>query len=112
LTVSIQTGDGGTPDEPDMVDLCSGTLDADAISAVSPGGWYEISMGAGALLSAAQIYFIVVRATDGDASNTVQWRCDESSPTYADGYRCYSSNSGVGWTDDDTIDMMFEEYGT
>jgi hypothetical protein len=52
------------------------------------------------------MYAIVVRFTGGD----LQWRLDGTSPTYAGGTGCYSTNGGGTWTIDTSKDYMFEEY--
>ena len=109
LTVSIQGVDGSG--HPDGGDLCSGTTNANTLPAGYPYEWREITLGAGANLSAGTKYAIVVRALDGDTSNTVEWWYAYLDPTYDDGNCEDSSDGGSTWIADTTSDFMFEEWG-
>ena len=53
----------------------------------------------------------MVRAPTGDISNCVNWRRDESSPTYVGGSGAESVNSGTDWSLVTTDDYMFEDWG-
>ncbi len=89
--------------------LCSGTYAVAGLGA-SPGAFVEITLGVGAALTASTVYRIVTYTASGDGSNYVGWRVDGSSPTYAGGSHCYSSDA-ITWTDYTPVDNMFEEYG-
>lgn len=108
LTVSIRATDAG---KPTGGDLCSGTTNGNLFTTDTAGAWYEITLGAGYLLSAGVKYAIVVRATSGNSANHIHWRRDTTSPAYGGGVAVYSLNSGVGWYLNSTRDYMFEEWG-
>lgn len=107
ITVSIRATDGAG--HPTGEDLCSGTIDGDTLPTTAE--WREITLGAGYNLSADTKYAIVVRAPSGDTSNYIYLLVDTSSPTYAGGVEEYSTDSGLTWTADTTVDCMFEEWG-
>ncbi|MBA7630622.1 hypothetical protein ES703_38146 [subsurface metagenome] len=67
VTVSIRATSGG---HPTGGDLCSGTTDGNTLPLSSPYEWREITLGAGADLSADTMYAIVVRAPDGGLTPT------------------------------------------
>jgi len=92
-------------------DLCSGTIDGNTLTTDTAGAWYEITLGAGYNLAASTSYAIVLRATGGDVDNHIHWRLDSTSPTYTNGWRLYSEDSGSTWTTVGTQDYMFEEWG-
>ena len=108
LTVSIQGVTGGS-DLPDGIDLCSGTIDGNALSSSSPGTFVDIVMDTNPELSASTKYVIVVKA----AGNGVNWRADQSGGTYDGGNAYYSTDSGGVWdARGGDWDAMFEEHGT
>lgn len=110
FTVSIRATSGGLPTGGD---LCSGTIDGDTLGEAA--GWYKITLGAGVILEAATKYAICIRAVSGDTDNRVDIRSDNTSPTYTDGSRCSSSDSGSSWFfpvgGENSDDQMFEEWG-
>jgi len=108
VTVSIRETD--IDGHPTGEDLCSGTTDGDTLPVAYSGEWREVSLGAGAALSADTKYAIVVRALSGDQNNYVRWRYSSSAP-YPRGVHEFSSDAGVTWETDATRDMMFEEWG-
>ena len=108
VTVGIRATSSG---HPTGADLCSGTTDGDVITTVTAGDWYEITLGDGYALSASVQYAIVVRAITGNASNQLFWKMDATSPTYAGGALESSATSGVSWSTNTGIDLMFEEWG-
>jgi len=109
ITVSIRATDGGGL--PTGNDLCSGTTNGDLITDGTDGEWIEITLGAGDELEADETYAIIIRALDGDVSNSILWRVDGSSPSYAGGSDVYSGNGGEDWTAYTGYDYMFEEWG-
>lgn len=109
LTVSIRATDGSG--HPTGGDLCSGTTNGNTLPTALPYEWREITLGAGYNLSAGIKYAIVLRAPDGDLSNYSVWRGDKTNPTYWNGCREHSIDSGSSWTTYDDIDFMFEEWG-
>ena len=109
FTIGIRATDGsGHPTGPD---LCSGSIDGDALTTNSAGEWKEIHFGSGCNLLASTKYAIVARAVDGDGLNCVHWRHDWPSPTYAGGNYEYSDDSGSSWTSNTDVDLMFEDWG-
>jgi hypothetical protein len=108
ITVSIRDTAFSVPTGPD---LCSGTFDGNTLTTEGAGEWKEIIFDTQALLLAATMYAIVIRAIDGDDSNTLRWRDDNSSPTYLPGWYLTSASSGANWNRWVGTDMMFEEWG-
>lgn len=108
ITVSIRATD--VSGLPTGADLCSGTIDGNTLTEDFYGAWYVINFGAGTSLSANTKYAIVLRAVNGDASNKFYYWFDLSTPTYAGGNSNYSSNSGVDWGPDPSVDLMFEDW--
>lgn len=109
VTVSIQGIDGDSL--PNGIDLCSGVINGDDLL-TTPGQFENIYFTSFAYLSNATVYAIVVRATNGNASNSVYWREDASSPSYAGGSYHASTNSGATWTAYATTDKMFDVLKT
>jgi hypothetical protein len=104
FTLSIRATSGGLPTGSD---LTSGSINADLWS-TSPT-WIEIPVTEYSL-SANTKYAIICRPTTGNTNNYFCWRGDWSSPTYTDGNRAYSLNSGSSWSADDNADFMFEVW--
>jgi len=108
VTVGIRATD--VNGHPTGADLCSGTTDGNTLPLYPTFEWREIILGAGYDLVAGTKYAIVVRATGGIESDSVSWRLDYTSPTYAGGNFEYSGSSGAAWASAD-YDFMFEEWG-
>ena len=108
VTVHIRATDGAG--KPVGGDLCSGTIDGNSLTTDIAGAWYEITLGAGAALSANTEYAVFCDDSSGDASNHLHWRLD-SDNGYANGLSTWSADSGVTWTTYPTYDLMFEEWG-
>lgn len=108
VTISIQALSGG---DPDGTDLSVTTIDGDALGTidVTQANLIEVSMPA-VVLGTGVSFAIVIRNTAG-AGNTINWNTDDSSPTYTDGNREDSANSGNTWTAQTGTDMCFEAYG-
>jgi hypothetical protein len=96
-----------TANLPSGADLTSGTFDANVLP-TDKDIWLIVSFASFALAAGTR-YAIVVRAPSGDADNYLAWRADVTSPTYANGARCYSADSGASWTEDATRDLIFEQ---
>jgi len=109
ITVSIKATDGNG--HPTGEDLCSGTTNGNTLTTDTDGEWREIIIGDGYSLSGSTKYAIVVRALDGNGTNHVGWRMDDSSPTYSGGNAEYSIDGGENWSSSSTRDFMFEEWG-
>ena len=111
MTVSIKATDGGGL--PTGADLTSGTTDADTLPEYPASReWREISFGAGTVLTASTTYAIVFRTPDTDLPNQCRLGIDQTSPTYAGGATCNSSDSGGSWAFQGVdTDALFEEYG-
>lgn len=107
ITVSIRATSSGLPTG---ADLCVGTTNGDTLpTSAGNAEWREITFSSGQLLLSGTKYAICIRSA-------AQWgncRYDGSSPTYTDGGRVYSSDSGVAWTEptEPSHDLMFEEWG-
>lgn len=108
VTVSIRATD--VDGHPTVTDLTSGTIDGNTFTINPAGAWYEITLTK-YTLSANTKYAIVVRALNGDQDNRVEWKDDESSPTYTDGNLESSGDSGDTWSSDISRDFMFEVWG-
>lgn len=108
ITISIQKLSGG---DPDGTDVSVATLSDSRLGTTDPPTTLvDITMPA-VVLAADEEFAIVIRATGGSAGNTVNWNTDDSSPTYADGNREDSANSGATWTAQTGTDMCFETWG-
>ena len=106
VTVAIKATDGlGHPTGPD---LAAGSFNGNALTTSSSGEWVTVWMVTPVALAAGTKYAVIVEAN----ANTVYWRRDGSSPTYAGGNREYSADGGVSWNTDNAKDFMFEEWGT
>ena len=108
VNISIKLASSG---KPVGGDLCAGTIEGTDITLSTNGEWYEITLGDGYTFTKNVQYAIVIKAVSGDASNKVSWRADVSSPTYAGGTYCSSSDSGIDWGTVSGGDCMFEEWG-
>jgi hypothetical protein len=108
ITVSIKATSEG---KPTGASLCLGTIEGSVITEDTNGEYYEITLGDGYTFDVNTQYSIEVKAPDGDINNKVSWRADTSSPTYAGGTVCTSSDSGVDWGTISGADFMFEEWG-
>ena len=109
VTVSIRATDA--EGKPTGEDLCSGTIDGNALTHDELGEWYEITLGEGCVLDADKKYAIVVRVPDSGSYDYLFWRYDQTDPTYERGNRVYSATAGKLWTADTSRDFMFEEWG-
>lgn len=98
-------------DLPTGADLVSIEFNGDLLS-LDPSEGYKVLNLPPQLLTVSVKYAIVVRAVGGDATNLIAWGLDGTSPTYAGGERCDSSNSGGAWTNATGDDFMFQEYGS
>lgn len=106
LTVQIRTTAGGTPT--DTV-LATGMIDADSITASSPGEFYEIVMTPFEL-QAATLYAIVLVTGAGDSSNKVNSRKKDGGSSYGQGKKQAKDGAGA-WTSQNDEDLMFEVLG-
>jgi hypothetical protein len=70
----------------------------------------EVTLGAGAPLSAGVEYVIQCRPDAPDANNYLQWRGQYTTPTYTRGTFVSSSDGGSTWTVYN-YDCNFEEWG-
>jgi len=109
VTVAVKAVDGAGL--PTGADLCSGTTSGDTLPVDYGGEWREVTLGAGAALSAATKYAIVVKAAAGDGNNYVRWRYKSPGP-YPRGAHVFSSDGGTTWEEDTSRDLMFEEWGS
>ena len=98
----------GAPTGADLPNLV-GTYDGDTLTVDTDGEWITFEF-TGAKLSANTRYAIVVRCPTGDGgANTVHWRTDGSTPTYAGGGYATSNDSGETWGVTGTSrDFMFD----
>jgi len=107
VTVSIRATASNVPDG---ADLTSGTTDGDTLTTGTAGEWRETTLTP-YMLSATTKYAVVVRCANNNASNRLFIR-DDSTPAYADGSHCYSSDSGASWTENVNKDWMFSVRGS
>lgn len=111
VIVSIKATDGSN--HPTGNDLTSTTFDAnDLPTSFGAAIWKEITLPVYLLLASIK-YALVVRAPDGDTSNTFRWRLDTdgSGGNYSGGCEEYSSSGGSSWTSYTDRDLLFEEWG-
>jgi hypothetical protein len=95
----------GADNHPDA-SLCSGTITANYVSTTAD--WYEFDMGAGTALTSGTKYAVVLSSAGGDAANYLQWRWDSTAGAYSGGSDFFSNDSGVNWTEQATIDLLFQ----
>jgi len=106
ITASVRATSAGLPTG---ADLASCTWDGDDMTTATAGAWYGCEFATTTALSNATVYALVIRATAGDGSNSIDWRY-YSGAGYANGQRAYSSNSGSSWTADATDDYSFHTF--
>jgi len=116
VTVSIRATElsGGPPPNvpiPTGSDLTTGTTNGDTLTTDTAGEWRNITLTHYALTKGVT-YAICIRAVSGDTDNRVYWRCNSTSSGYAGGHIHLSTDSGSTWSYYDTIDAIFELYGT
>ena len=100
-TISIRATDGAG--KPTGADLCSNIIDMSIVPAST--AWFEVGLGAGATLTPAVKYAIVIRVTSSPLN--LRYRTPSG---YAGGGYGSSTNSGSTWTMD-TPDFLFQELG-
>ena len=107
VTISIRSSLTGA-------DLCSATLDGDTLTTDTAGEWREITFSTQAELGFLGEYYIVVRATGGDTSNSVHLIAD-ADEVYPGGVNYYSTNGGGSWSRHSGYSYsylcLFEEFG-
>ncbi len=108
MTVRIRATDIVTG-KPTGGDLCTGVIAHAGITGTSPGAWYEITLGAGTLLTALTSYALILSSVNWNSSNYIKWRAN-SAAGYPRGAHYYSGDGGTTWTLA-TQDFMFEEWG-
>lgn len=104
--VKIQAISGG---DPDGSDLCSGSIAGGDVRTESHD-WFEVTLGAGSLLTASVQYAIVFYLDGGDSTDAVKIY-GNASGGYAGGNKIYSNNAGTDWTHISGEDYGFEEWG-
>jgi hypothetical protein len=108
LTYSIRNV--GADGKPAGGDLCSGTINGNALS--SSPTWVDLPFSSPfTILKRSTKYALVLRAPSGGGLNYVGWREDVTSPTYAGGSAVDSDNSGSTWYVYTAYDKMFEIWG-
>jgi len=109
VTVSISPTTAGKPDYDS--DLCVGTTNGNTLTEdTDVGEWRGITLGDGAEVTSDVMYAIVIRAADGDDSNSLRARADISSPAYTRGAFVVGTSSGGIWAIQYDKDLMFEEW--
>lgn len=107
VTVSIRSSLTGA-------DLATETLDGDLLTTDPAGEWKDIDFSTKLPLSAWTTYYVIMRATGGDVTNSIHVICDEDE-VYDGGRNHYSTNSGVNWTSHQgsgyAYCCLFEEFG-
>jgi hypothetical protein len=106
LTVGIRAT---ASNKPTGSNLAVGTTDGNTLpNTGSTPEWREITFTSGYSLTSTGKYAIVLNSSN--ATNSVYWRIDVSSPSYAGGNSLYGS--GESWTSATTWDCLFETYST
>lgn len=109
ITLSIQSVTG-SPAVPDGSVLASVVKDPSGITTSTSGEWVDFDLASPYSLSSGTQYAIAWSIAGTDTSNRMWWRLDGSSPAYANGHYCYSSNGGSSWTALTSYDCAFETY--
>ncbi len=105
-TISVFIRNADANGRPLDGDLCGGTLDASLLTTTPT--WYEVSLGAGYLLTSGNDYVIVI-----GGANQYQypmWRLSTADAYPGGG--ASTKVTGSGWTGNPINDHLFEEYGT
>ena len=106
LSVEIRATD--TEGKPSGINLASGTIDGNNFTDDEAGAWYEVDLGAGAILYSGAKYAIVL---GNSASGWARWKVDTNS-NYEGGTSLTSLDSGKTWVFcDGNYDTLFEEWG-
>ena len=105
VTASIRATSSSLPTGNDL--STAGTINGNDLTEAY--AWTDIDMADCALLGGTE-YAIVVRATDGDASNHIFWEVNISG-AYAGGQGAHSGDSGASWSVDTAYDHGFKTYG-
>lgn len=92
VTVELQGVSGGKPDNSA---IASGTIQESDIPTLPSTTWLKIDINQ-ALISGTQ-YAIVIKAPGCDGTNRVHIEQDTTSPTYTDGYICWTNDGGTNW---------------
>lgn len=107
VTISIRSSLTGA-------DLAAETLDGNLLTTDPAGEWKDINFATKVGLTAFTPYYVVMRATAGDSTNSVHVICDEDE-VYEGGRNHYSSNSGGSWSSHSgygySYCCLFEEFG-
>jgi hypothetical protein len=105
ITVSVRDTETGA-------DLVVGTTNGDTLTTDPGGEWRDFNFSSPYCdLEFLKTYYITIRATAGDSSNSVHVVCDDAG-TYDAGYMRYSTSSGTSWSSiSGSPDALFEEYG-
>jgi len=107
VTVGIRTDRSGA-------DLVTATIDGDALTEDPAGEWRDFDFGTHPQLNFLGKYNIVIRATGGDASNSIHLIMDQDE-VYGGGNGYYSSSSGGSWSSHSGSGYawitLFEEFG-
>ena len=106
LTLGLYATTDGKPSGGALV---SKVQSGNGITTDTAGEWIEFAFASSYGVTSGTTYAIVISGGT-NVSNRCTWRSDNSSPTYADGNGCYSTNSGSTWNSS-TNDCMFEIYG-
>lgn len=106
ITASIRATSSNLPTGSDL--SATGTYNGNLLTTSTSGEWIELDIGDYALTNGVQ-YAIVVRASSGDASNTVKWLVDTSG-TFSGGTYVTGTSSG-SWVKNDSFDFLFNVYG-
>lgn len=105
LDVAIRAVDG--EGLPTGADLSTGSIDANGLTISTDGEWREITMSPFVHEPSTQ-YALTLKALDGGASDTVDWRYDSGGSAYTGGHRL----NGPEWDNWFGEDFMFEIWGT
>lgn len=108
-TVAIRATDGTLPTG---ANLCSGTYNSASLLQQPSYTLTEITITSGSCsLTSGTKYAIIHSLPSGDATHVVQHTFDCTSPSYSNGARVYSADSGASWTENTPCDTIFYVYG-
>ena len=105
LTASIRNS---TDSKPTGGDLTSGTYNSNTLTTDSSGEWHYIDLTPYELSNGTE-YHIVMRCLDGDVSNYLRTRHNDSGGNYGKIVN-YSNNSGSDWSFDTSHQGVYRAY--
>ena len=105
ITCELYLADGDS--KPTGSVLATGTTNGETLG-TSPE-WRQINFAVPYELAVAK-YVLVLKSQQDDPAHPTYWRRDDAG-SYATGGMVYTTDQGVSWDTQFTVDFMFEEWG-